>query len=116
MDIMGVVSSAIQGITKSYGKRVGKKTTAPVIDDVMPQTIKGDTYRLGFATDEIMPQDFPNSVYWIAGHGSGHRMEGIISPVYISAVWLDFGADEGILWLTADIVGLTNIAHGKISV
>ena len=72
MDIMGVVSSAIQGITKSYGKRVGKKTTAPVIDDVMPQTIKGDTYRLGFATDEIMPQDFPNSVYWIAGHGSGH--------------------------------------------
>ena len=114
MDIMGVVSSAIQGITKSYGKKVAKKTTAPAIADVLPQTIKGETYRLGFATDEIMPQDFPNSIYWIAGHGSGHRMEGIISPVYISAVWLDCGNDEGMLWLTADIVGLTNIEVAKV--
>ena len=29
--------------------------------------------------------------YYIAGHGSGHKMEGVLSPVYIHALWLDCG-------------------------
>lgn len=115
MDIMDLAAKGIHAITKNYGKKVCKSGPAPVIEDVKPVKIKGSSFRAGFATDEIMPDlSDKNKTYWIAGHGSGHKMEGVLSPVYVSAMWLDCGNDEGILWLSADIVGLTRIEVNKI--
>ena len=114
MDIMDYAAKGIHAFVRNYGKKVGKKTTAPVIEDVKPVTISGSTYRAGFSTDEIMPDLTKDKTYWIAGHGSGHKMEGVLTPVYISAMWLDCGNDEGIIWLSADIVGLTRIEVNKI--
>ena len=114
MDIMDIASKGIVAITKNFGKKIKKTKTAPVIDKVKPIEISGSTYRAGFATDEIMPDLSSGKTYWIAGHGSGHKMEGVLSPVYISAVWLDCGNDEGMLWLGADIVGMTRVEVNKI--
>lgn len=114
MDIMDYAAKGIHAITKRYGKKVGKNSAAPVIKDAKPVKISGSTYRAGFSTDEIMPDLTKGKTYWIAGHGSGHKMEGVLSPVYISAMWLDCGNDEGVLWLSADIVGLTRIEVNKI--
>ena len=82
------------------------KIVRPAIERNPPETLSGGGWRVGFGMAQIMPS--PGKTNWIAGHGSGHRMEGVLTPVYICAVWLDVGADEGILWLSADIVGLTN--------
>lgn len=109
MDIMDLASKGIASITKNYGKKITKKSTAPAIEKVMPTVIKGSNYRVGFASAEIMPKDPDNKTYWIAGHGSGHKMEGIKTPVSASAVWIDCGGDEGILWIGADIVGFTGV-------
>ncbi len=114
MDIMDIASKGIAAITKSYGKKVQKNETAPVIPAEKPVVISGSEYRAGFSTAEIMPDLTKGKTYWIAGHGSGHKMEGVLSPVYISAVWLDCGNDEGMLWLGADIVGMTRIEVNKI--
>ena len=114
MDPLDIVMKGIIGITKSYGKRVAKKVSAPEIKKVSPVEIKGDGFHLGFSTDEIMPDLSSGKTYWIAGHGSGHKMEGVLTPVYISAVWIDCGGDEGIIWLTADIIGLTRIEINKV--
>lgn len=114
MDIMDLASKGIVAITKSFGKKVKKNSTAPVIEKVAPTVISGKGYRAGFATDEIMPDLTKDKTYWIAGHGSGHKMEGVLSPVYISAVWLDCGNEEGMLWLGADIVGMTRVEVNKI--
>lgn len=114
MDIMDLASKGIIKITKNYGKKVQAKATAYPIPDVMPTTISGSCFRAGFAKAEIMPDLSLDRTYWIAGHGSGHKMEGILSPVYIHAMWLDCGNDEGIIWISADIVGLTNIEVNKI--
>lgn len=114
MDIMDIASKGIAAITKSFGRKVQKNETAPEIPAEKPVVISGDGYRAGFATAEIMPDLTKGKTYWIAGHGSGHKMEGVLSPVYISAVWLDCGNDEGMLWLGADIVGLTRIEVNKI--
>ncbi len=111
---MDIASKGIAAITKSYGKKVQKNETAPVIPAEKPVIISGSEYRAGFSTAEIMPDLTKGKTYWIAGHGSGHKMEGVLSPVYISAVWLDCGNDEGMLWLGADIVGLTRIEVNKI--
>ncbi len=114
MDIMDLASKGIVAITKSFGKKVCKNETAPEIEKVVPTVISGSGYRAGFATDEIMPDLESGKTYWIAGHGSGHKMEGVLTPVYISAVWLDCGNEEGMLWLGADIVGMTRVEVNKI--
>ncbi|HBL41598.1 MAG TPA: hypothetical protein DDY98_08635, partial [Ruminococcaceae bacterium] len=110
MDIMDLVSKGIVKITKNYGKKVKKSgAVAPEIPKEKPFTIAGDTYRVGFAREKIMPDLTKGKTYYIAGHGSGHVMDGVISDVYMHAVWMDCGGDEGILWLSADCVGFTNI-------
>lgn len=114
MDIMDVVSSGIQKITGAYGKKVQKKYTAPEIPDAKPVEISGNAFRLGFAREEIMPDLSLGKTYYIAGHGSGHVMDGILTPVYVHAVWIDCGKDEGMIWLSADIVGMTNIEITEI--
>ncbi|MBR3438699.1 MAG: hypothetical protein IKH13_04285, partial [Clostridia bacterium] len=114
MDIMDLASKFIIGKTKRYGAKVAKTTSAPEIPDASPVEIDGPQWSAGFARAEIMPEEIGEKTYYIAGHGSGHVMEGVISPVYIHAVWLDCGTDEGILWLSADIVGMTRIEVNKI--
>ena len=114
MDIMDLASKGIAAITKNFGKKVCKNETAPVIEDAEKIVLSGSEYRVGFAREEIMPDLTKGKTYWIAGHGSGHKMEGILSKVYVSAVWLDCGNDEGMLWLGGDIVGLTRVEVNKI--
>ena len=114
MDILDQVMKIIIKIDRNYGKKVAKAGPAPEIKKVDPSTISGDTFRVGFAREEIMPEFDSGRDFWIAGHGSGHKMDGIISPVYVRAAWIDCGNDEGILWLNADIVGMTRIEINKI--
>ncbi len=114
MDIMDIASKGICAITKNFGKKICKNEVAPEIEKVAPSVISGSGYRAGFSRDEIMPDLESGKTYWIAGHGSGHKMEGVLTPVYISAVWLDCGNDKGMLWLGADIVGMTRIEINKI--
>lgn len=118
MEIMDLASKAIQRVTRRYGKKVARDVIKQDIVRNAPIVMAGDTFRLGFALDDIMPSEDPKKTYYIAGHGSGHKMEGVLTPVYIHALWLDCGKDEGMLWLSADIVGLTNteveIIRGRI--
>ena len=108
-DVMDLVSKAIVKYTKHYGKKVQKNGKAPEIPKEKPVIIAGDGYRCGFAREKIMPDLTKGKTYYIAGHGSGHVMDGVLSDVFIHAVWLDCGGDEGILWLSADCVGFTNV-------
>ena len=114
MDIMDLASKGIMKITSNYGKKVAKTEKAFPIPEEKPVVISGEGYRAGFSKAEIMPDLSLDRTYWIAGHGSGHKMEGTLSPVYVHAMWLDCGSDEGIIWISADIVGLTNIEVNKI--
>ncbi len=114
MDIMDLVSKGIVKIVSGYGKKVAKQKTADEIEKVQPTVMKGDCYSVGFSTAEIMPDLTKDTTYWIAGHGSGHKMEGVLTPVYTSAVWMDCGNNEGMLWIGADIVGMTNIEVMKV--
>ena len=109
MDVMDLASKGIAKITAAYGKEVKNAVVPQSIERNPPVTISGGGWRLGFGKAKIMPDLSQGKTYWIAGHGSGHKMEGVLTPVYISAVWLDCGGDEGILWFSADIVGITNV-------
>ena len=114
MDPLDIVMKAIIGITKNYGKKIAKQGEAPAIEKASPVTITGDKYRIGFAKEEIMPNLSSGKTFYIAGHGSGHVMDGTISPVYVHAAWLDCGNEEGIIRLSFDVIGMTRIEINKI--
>lgn len=114
MDPLDLVMKIIIKVTRNFGKKTQKKGTAPKIPLNEPTEIKGDIFKLGFAKEKIMPDLKSDKTYWIAGHGSGHKMEDVVSDVYVHAVWLDCGNDDGILWLSADIIGMTRIEINKI--
>ncbi|MCQ2472341.1 MAG: hypothetical protein MJ147_09935 [Clostridia bacterium] len=114
MDIMDLASKGIIKITKNYGKKIAKDHTAPAIEDAEPVVISGAQFNVGFSRDEINPDTSTDKTYWIAGHGSGHKMEGQKTPVYASAVWIDCGGSEGVLWIGADIVGFTGVEVNKV--
>ena len=109
MDIMGLASKGITAITRGFGRKVRNTVRAPKIPQEKPVTVTGETWRLGFAGAEIMPDLNAGKTYYIAGHGSGHVMEGVLTPVSMFAAWIDCGGEEGILWLSADIIGLTRV-------
>ena len=114
MDILDTVSKAIVGITRSYGRRVCRKGIAPDIPYANPEKISGEKFRLGFARRAVMPDLSLERTYYIAGHGSGHVMKDILTPVLVHAVWLDCGGDEGMLWFSGDFIGMTGIEHNII--
>ncbi len=114
MDPLDLVMKGIIGIDHRYAAKVRKKQDLPAIDPAPVCTISGSGFRAGFSTAEIMPNTASGRTFWIAGHGSGHKMEGILTPVYVSAVWLDCGGEEGIIWISADIIGLTRIEVNQI--
>mgnify|MGYP000918413666 CR=1 FL=1 len=114
MPIMDIASKAICAVSKRYGKKLAKKGATPEIAEVQPQKIVGKQFYSGFASAEIMPDLETGKTYWIAGHGSGHKMEGVLTPVSVSAVWLDCGAGKGFLWVSADVIGMTRVEVTKI--
>ena len=114
MDFNDIAAKGARAIANNYGKKVLKKGPAPVIPKSETVSASGEGYRLGFARADINPEEFGKKTYWIAGHGSGHQMEGVLTDVFVSAVWIDVGTDEGLVWLSGDIVGLTNIEVNEI--
>jgi len=114
MQIMDIASKAIFAVTKGYGKKLAKKKTKTDIADIQPEKITGERFNAGFASAEIMPDLTQGKTYLIAGHGSGHIMEGVLTPVSVSAVWLDCGDGKGFIWVSADIIGLTRVEVTKV--
>ena len=109
MDIMDLASAGIGKITSRYGKKLLKGgAIVPRVDRNPPVTLSGESWRVGFGREKILPDLNGKKTYWIAGHGSGHKMEGVLTDVYVRAVWIDCGGEGGLVWLSADIVGLTN--------
>ncbi|MCR5150732.1 MAG: hypothetical protein K6B52_05865 [Clostridiales bacterium] len=114
MDPLDIVMKGIIKITRNYGKKVQKKEKEPVIEKNAPVLLQGGGYRVGFARKETMPNVKSGRTFYIAGHGSGHVMDGIISPVYVHSAWIDCGSDEGIIWLSVDSIGMTRIEINQI--
>jgi hypothetical protein len=105
MSILNTVSKILVKLTSEYGEKVKSVKNALPIPDAKPIKYSGDAYNLGFAMADINPEITDKPLY-IAGHGSGHVMSGVLSDVYVSCAYIGLG-EKGLLWLSADIVGLT---------
>lgn len=110
MAIADLAASAVRSITRSGAKKLAKKTNTPKLEKVQPIRMKNkkDNYFCaGFAKKEVMPEDLGSTTYWLAGFRMGNKVEGVIDPTTVSAMWLDCKDNGGIIMVSADIIGLT---------
>ena len=110
MNIADFAASAVRKIGKHAGKKLAKSVGAPEIPKSEPIRMKNPTdefYNLGFAKREVMPDDIETGTYWLAGYRTGNKVVGVLDPLTVSAIWLDCKDNGGIIFVSADCVGLT---------
>lgn len=107
MQVLDIAAKVITNHLKRSGKKLKKNTPAYTPEKAEVISLNGNGFRLGFSKACITPKWDGTQTYWIAGHGSGHKMEGILNDAYASALWIDCGNDEGVLWISADIIALS---------
>ena len=110
MNIADFAASAVRKIGKHTGKKLAKSVGAPEIPKSEPVRMKNPTdefYNLGFAKREVMPDDIETGTYWLAGYRTGNKVVGVLDPLTVSAIWLDCKDNGGIIFVSADCVGLT---------
>lgn len=119
MAIADVAASAMKKITLRNSKKLAKKRTTPTISDHIVKKVQGNRFVVGFSQQEVMPDDFNKTTYWIAGHGMGHKAEGIHDPITVNGMWLSCGDNGGLFIVSADCIGITNtevdIVRDKLS-
>lgn len=108
IDLMKLAAKATKAISAKDGVRLQKKYAAPRKAENLPERLKGEQFLAGFAVREVMPQSVTDKFYSIAGHATGHAVEGVHDPLTVSALWLGCG-DGGIVLVAADCIGLTNV-------
>lgn len=110
MDILDIATKALSGFIHLGAKRMaskGKPAELPVVEPSIMRNANDDTYVCGFASAEVMPADVTAKKYYLAGYKMNNRVTGVLDPTTVSAMWLGCEEGEGILLLSADVVGLT---------
>ena len=77
MDIMDLASKGIAAIARNFGKKIRKEQgEAPAIEQLKPTVISGNTFRAGFAREEIMPDlsDKNKIIFFYCGN---HKMRNV---------------------------------------
>lgn len=114
MSIADLASSAVKSISLSNSRRLKRKIITPAISEHTIKNISADKYKVGFEKCEIMPDDMGKTVYYIAGHAPGKRIEGVHDPITASAMWIGCGDNGGVLLISIDCIGLTGVEVTKI--
>ncbi len=114
MSIADLAASAVRAISKSSGRRLKRKMSAPPIPEHVAKTFSGNKYKVGFSKCEVMPDDLDTATYWIAGHGPGKKIEGVHDPITVSAMWIGCDDNGAVLMVSADCIGLTRVEVTKI--
>lgn len=117
MSIADFASSAVFKIVKSKGKKLKKQGEAPAIPKATPIIMKNpsdDLFNVGFASLTVMPENVTSKAYWLAGYRTGNKIEGIIDPLTVNAMWIDCKDGGGILLVSCDFIGLTGFEVREI--
>ncbi|MBR5232688.1 MAG: hypothetical protein IKW03_00625 [Clostridia bacterium] len=114
MSIADIAASAVRAISISSAKKLKRKMKVHEISKHNVHTFKGEKFKVGFSSCEVMPDDLNEKTYWIAGHGPGKPIEGVHDPITVNAMWIGCGDNGGVMMISADIIGLTRIEVAKV--
>ena len=75
----------------------------------------GTRWRVGFGKATLLPPDFFQRTYYVAGYSENNPATGVLDEPHVHALWLDDCTGRGaILLISADAVGLLNADVRKI--
>jgi len=67
----------------------------------------GSYFTVGLAKEDLTPPDLLTHKYYMAGYGMYKPVQGILNPIYATALWLDDNAGlGGVLLVSVDCVGI----------
>lgn len=109
MEIADLAAKAVRSLSKQSGRNMKRRKTAPPISPHMIKHMVSDNgkFEVGYAMREVMPDDVLAKDYWVAGHGMGHKMEGVHDPITARAMWIGCPGSGGIVMCAIDCIGLT---------
>lgn len=108
-------AALVGALRASFGAvgRVRLKTSpSPAIPQAAPldwQSKPGKLWRVGFGKATLLPPDFSEKTYYVAGYSENNPATGCLDEPHVHALWLDDCTGRGaILLVSADAVGLLN--------
>lgn len=117
MDIADIATKALKAIANRTGKKLAKKGDAPEIEKASPIVMKNskdEFFNAGFAMQEVMPESVTDKKYFLAGYRMDHEIKGVLDPLTVRAMWLDCKDGNGMIMVSADVIGLTGYDVSQI--
>ncbi|MCD7774290.1 MAG: hypothetical protein LUH40_01745, partial [Clostridiales bacterium] len=114
MAFADIAASVVRGVSKGNARTLKRKMTAPPIAEHLIKEISADCFHVGFSKCDVMPDDISAKSYWMAGNDVGRRAESVHDPITVSAMWVGCGENGGVLMVSADCIGITNVEVCKI--
>ncbi|MBQ6264319.1 MAG: hypothetical protein IJK60_02615 [Clostridia bacterium] len=113
MKLLDTASKTINIISEKQALKTAGKMPE-FISEQNDYILEGTGFQCGFAGTQIMPDDIDTSSYWVAGFKTGNKVGGVIDPLTVNVMWLDCGKNEGIVFISADLIGLTGYDVSQI--
>lgn len=108
MSIPDELYSLVRAFALKKAKRISQGPV-PEIPDARKIALgdgKGG-FTVGVATRDITPKDYRKRPYWMAGYRIGKRITDLLDPLTASAMWIGCGANDGIVLISCDLIGMT---------
>ena len=106
------LAGALRMAFGAVGKLRLKTSLSPAIPQTAPQDWQskpGKLWRVGFGKATLLPPDFSEKTYYVAGYSENNPATGCLDAPHVHALWLDDCTGRGaILLVSADTVGLLN--------
>lgn len=116
MSVSDLAYTALNAVVKKAGKKgisMKDKPESPKAEKTLLCADGSGKFNVGFSSMVVMPEDVGSETYWMAGYKMKNKVTGVIDPLTVNAMWLDCG-QKGILFVSADFVGLTGAEVKKI--
>ena len=105
----------VKGLRASFGA-IGrlrlKLQPSPSIPQALPTDWQANAdghWRIGFGKATLLPDDFSEKTYYVAGYSENNPATGCLDEPHVHALWLDDCTGRGgILLVSADAVGILN--------
>ena len=109
---MATLAAALRTSFGAAGRLRLKADPSPTIPQAEPadwRTESGAFWRVGFGKATLLPPDFFQKTYYVAGYSENNPATGVLDEPHVHALWLDDCTGRGaVLLVSADAVGLLN--------
>lgn len=112
MSALGFIAKVAYNSTRRSGLKKCRNNPAPLLPQGVYDKIdeaKSEFFSVGFASENIMPDDISAKKYYVAGYRINNPATGVLDPMTASAIWIDDKSGRGgVVFVSSDNVGVSS--------